>query len=95
MCWIEGYERIAEMAPDRPDKRLMYREADLMPLMLMPMMARARAQDLGTRVNWLVQAKHNRSLPTSCVCAGVDSRCDKRYCLRRSESDIEFLNESV
>ncbi|PHV03800.1 IS4 family transposase [Janthinobacterium sp. BJB412] len=57
--WIEGYERIAEMAPALPDTRLVYvadREADLMPLM-------ARAQQLGTPADWLVRAKHNRCLP--------------------------------
>jgi hypothetical protein len=54
--WIEGYERIAEIAPDLPDTRLVYvadREADLMPLM-------ARDQELGTSADWLVSAKHNR-----------------------------------
>lgn len=57
--WIEGYERIAEMAPALADTRLVYvadREADLMPLM-------ARAQQLGTPADWLVRAKHNRCLP--------------------------------
>ncbi|MGK5079179.1 IS4 family transposase [Janthinobacterium sp. HLX7-2] len=57
--WIEGYERIAEMAPELPGTRLVYvadREADLMPLM-------ARAQELGTPADWLVRAKHNRCLP--------------------------------
>lgn len=42
--WVEGYERIAEMAPHLPDTRLVYvadRKADLMPLML-------RAQEMGT-----------------------------------------------
>jgi hypothetical protein len=42
--WIEGYERIAEMAAHWPGTRLVYvadREADLVPLML-------RAQELGT-----------------------------------------------
>jgi hypothetical protein len=56
--WIEGYERIAEMAVDMPGTRLVYvadREADLMPLM-------ARAQELGTPADWLVRAKHNRCL---------------------------------
>ena len=50
--WIEGYERIAEMAAHLPDTRLVYvadREADLMPLML-------RAQELGTPADWLVRA---------------------------------------
>jgi hypothetical protein len=57
--WIEGYERIAEMAGDLPQSRLVYvadREADLVPLML-------RAQELGTPADWLVRAAHNRCLP--------------------------------
>jgi hypothetical protein len=57
--WIEGYERIAEMATSLPDTRVVYvadREADLMPLML-------RAQELGTPADWLVRAAHNRCLP--------------------------------
>jgi hypothetical protein len=57
--WIEGYERIADMAEHLPDTRLVYvadREADLMPLML-------RAQELGTPADWLVRAAHNRCLP--------------------------------
>ncbi|HEX7934348.1 MAG TPA: IS4 family transposase, partial [Paraburkholderia sp.] len=57
--WIEGYERIAEMAPSLPSTRLVYvadREADLMSLML-------RAQELGTPADWLVRAAHNRCLP--------------------------------
>ena len=57
--WIEGYERIAEMAAQLPDTRLVYvadREADLVPLML-------RAHELGAPADWLVRAKHNRCLP--------------------------------
>jgi hypothetical protein len=57
--WIEGYERVAEMAPDMPETRLVYvadREADLVAMM-------ARAQELGTPADWLVRAKHNRCLP--------------------------------
>lgn len=57
--WIEGYERIAEMAAHLPATRLVYvadREADLMPLML-------RAQELGAPADWLVRASHNRCLP--------------------------------
>lgn len=56
--WVEGYERIAEMAQDMPDARLVYvadREADLMPLM-------RRAAELGTPADWLVRAAHNRCL---------------------------------
>ena len=57
--WIEGYERIAEMASDMPSTRLVYvadREADLMALM-------ERADALGNPADWLVRASHNRSLP--------------------------------
>lgn len=57
--WIEGYERVAEMAADLPETRLVYvadREADLVGLM-------QRAQELGTPADWLVRAKHNRCLP--------------------------------
>ncbi|MGT2433604.1 IS4 family transposase [Cupriavidus basilensis] len=57
--WLEGYERIAEMAASLPTTRLVYvadREADLMALML-------RAQALGTPADWLVRAAHNRCLP--------------------------------
>lgn len=48
--WVEGSERIAEMATHQPATRLVYvadREADLMPLML-------KAQALGTPADWLV-----------------------------------------
>jgi hypothetical protein len=57
--WIEGYERVAEMAAAMPDTRLVYvadREADLVAMM-------ARAQALDTPADWLVRAKHNRCLP--------------------------------
>lgn len=57
--WIEGYERVAEMAAEMPDTRLVYvadREADLMAMI-------ARALALGTPVDWLMHAKHNRCLP--------------------------------
>lgn len=57
--WIEGYERIAEMAAELLNTRLVYvadREADLMALML-------RAQELGTPADWLIRAAHNRCLP--------------------------------
>lgn len=57
--WIEGYERIAEMAVELPATRLVYvadREADLLAMM-------QRAQALGTPADWLVRAVHNRCLP--------------------------------
>lgn len=59
--WIEGYERLAELAPELPATRLVFvadREADMLPLM-------ARAQGLGCPVDWLVRAAHNRCLPNS------------------------------
>ena len=57
--WIEGYERIAEMATELSNTRLVYvtdREADLMALML-------HAQELGTPADWLIRSAHNRCLP--------------------------------
>lgn len=57
--WLEGYDRIAEMALEMSGTRLVYvadREADLMPLM-------QRAKDLGHPADWLVRAAHNRCLP--------------------------------
>jgi hypothetical protein len=59
--WIEGYERLAELAPRLASTRLVYvadREADMLPLM-------ARAQQLGCPVDWLIRAAHNRCLPNS------------------------------
>jgi hypothetical protein len=57
--WIEGYERVAEMAANMTGTRLVYmadREADLVAIM-------RRARELDTPVDWLVRAKHNRCLP--------------------------------
>ncbi|WP_443093194.1 IS4 family transposase, partial [Duganella qianjiadongensis] len=57
--WVEGYDRIAEMAQEMPGTRLVYvadREADLMPLM-------QRAQYLDHPADWLVRAAHNRCVP--------------------------------
>ena len=51
MRWVEGYERLAEMAAELPGTRLVYladREADIMDLM-------RRAGALGTRVDWLLR----------------------------------------
>lgn len=56
--WVEGYERLAEMAAELPGTRLVYvadREADIMALM-------RRAVALGTPVDWLVRSQHNRTL---------------------------------
>jgi hypothetical protein len=57
--WIEGYERVAEMAIEMPGTRLVHladREADLVAMM-------RRARELGTPADWLVRAKHNRCVP--------------------------------
>jgi hypothetical protein len=57
--WVEGYDRIAEMAHEMPGTRLVYvadREADLMPLML-------RARHLDHPADWLVRAAHNCCVP--------------------------------
>jgi hypothetical protein len=57
--WIEGYERIAELAAGLPDTRLVYvadRESDLLALM-------KGAAELGDPADWLVRAKHDRALP--------------------------------
>jgi hypothetical protein len=57
--WIEGYERVAELAQAMPQTRLVYladREADIVALM-------ARANDLGHPADWLIRSCHNRALP--------------------------------
>ena len=57
--WIEGYQRIAETAPEMPDTRLVYvadREADILELMQC-------AHHLGTPADWLIRSQHNRALP--------------------------------
>ena len=51
----EGYERVAEMAATRP-VYVADREGDIAATM-------RRAHALGTPADWLVRAKHNRSLP--------------------------------
>ena len=57
--WIEGYDRIADMAPDLGEgTRVVYvadREGDLLGLM-------KRAQQRNHPIDWLVRAKHNRKL---------------------------------
>lgn len=57
--WIEGYERVAEMAAELPNTRRVYvadRESDRIDLM-------ARATELGNPADWLLRAQHNRNLP--------------------------------
>lgn len=57
--WSEGYARVAELAAEMPETRLVYvadRESDIRELMV-------RARDLGTPADWLLRSKHNRALP--------------------------------
>lgn len=57
--WKEGYERVADLARELPDTRLVYvadREADILDLMV-------HARDVGTPADWLLRARHNRALP--------------------------------
>jgi hypothetical protein len=57
--WGEGYARVADLAAELPQTRLVYvadRESDLLDLMV-------RARDLGNPADWLLRAKHNRALP--------------------------------
>lgn len=57
--WVEGYERLAELASQLPQTRLVQlgdRESDILALM-------ARAQALDWPVDLLVRAQHDRVLP--------------------------------
>jgi hypothetical protein len=56
--WVEGYERIAEIAAEMPATRLVYiadREGDIRALM-------ERAAALGHPADWLIRCLHNRTL---------------------------------
>jgi hypothetical protein len=56
--WVEGYERIAEIAAAMPATRLVYiadREGDIRALM-------DRAAALGHPADWLIRCLHNRTL---------------------------------
>lgn len=57
--WVEGYERIGEVAASLPDTRCVYvgdRESDMLALM-------RRAAALDHPADWLVRATHDRTLP--------------------------------
>jgi hypothetical protein len=57
--WIEGYERLAELAAGLPDTRLVCigdREADMLALL-------RRARDLDYVVDYLLRCQHDRALP--------------------------------
>jgi hypothetical protein len=56
--WIEGYERVAELAQEMPGTRLVYvadREGDIRALL-------ERATELGHAADYLIRAKHDRVL---------------------------------
>ena len=56
--WIEGYERVAEMALRCPKSRLVYvadREGDILSLM-------TKSKALNYPADWLIRAQHNRKL---------------------------------
>lgn len=58
--WVEGYERVAELAMELPQTRLVYmsdREGDLLPLM-------QKANSLNFAADLLIRGKHNRALAT-------------------------------
>ena len=57
--WIEGYERLAELAPELAATRLVCvgdRESDMLELLL-------KARDTGHAVDYLLRCRHNRALP--------------------------------
>ena len=57
--WVEGYERLAELAAKLPATRLVCvgdRESDLLALLV-------RARDLGHAADYLLRCQHNRVLP--------------------------------
>ena len=57
--WLEGYSRVAEVAPSMPQTRLVYvadREADISGLMDI-------AHQMNYPADWLIRSKHNRCLP--------------------------------
>jgi hypothetical protein len=60
--WIEGYERVAELAVTMPGTRLVYvadRESDILDLMV-------KAHEIGCPADWLLRSQHNRVLPEMC-----------------------------
>ena len=57
--WVEGYERLAELAAELPDTRLVCvgdRESDLLALLV-------KARDSGHAADYLPRCRHNRVLP--------------------------------
>lgn len=88
--WIEGYERVAEMAERMPVTRLVYvadRESDIAALMW-------RAKELGNCADWLVRSKHNRRCQTesdSSLSTGSTTANESDAPLEQAEPEIERL----
>jgi len=57
--WVEGYERVAELAAEIPATRLVYvgdRESDILALLV-------KARDLEHAADYLLRSQHDRTLP--------------------------------
>ena len=57
--WVEGYERVAELAAEIPATRLVYvgdRESDMLALLV-------KARDLEHAADYLLRSQHDRTLP--------------------------------
>jgi hypothetical protein len=68
--WLEGYDRVAEVAQEMPESRLVYvadREADMLALM-------QRAHHLGTPADWLVRSMPIRLTPKSTMGSFTDGQ---------------------
>lgn len=77
--WLEGYERVAELAPQMPNTRLVYvadRECDIHAFM-------AQAQRLGHPADWLIRATHNR-------CTDSDQKLWDRLAAAPALGEIRF-----
>lgn len=78
--WLEGYERVAELAPRLPETRLVYvadRECDIHAFM-------AQAQRLGHPADWLIRAAHNR-------CTDTEAKLWDRLAAAPTLGEISFL----
>ena len=80
MRWLEGYERIAELAPQLPDTRLVYvadRECDIHAFMV-------QAQRLNHPADWLIRAAHNR-------CTDTEAKLWDRLAAAPALGEVRFL----
>jgi hypothetical protein len=87
--WIEGYERVAEMAERMPATRLVYvadRESDIAALMW-------RAKELGDCADWLVRSMHNRRclVQSDSSLASTNAAGEQDALLEQAEPEIAQL----